>query len=114
MRGRRLPGIHAVLYAMFDADERLDRTAMRRQVELCLDAGVDGIVVLRLATEVAKLTEGEQRALVSWAVEDIAGRAPLGVTIYGNSALAQLDLLRAAQQAGADWLILQPPAVGAY
>ena len=50
MPGRRFAGIHAVLYALFDADERLDRAAMRRQVEHCLTAGVDGIVVLGLAT----------------------------------------------------------------
>ena len=87
---------------------------MRRQVALCLEAGVDGIVVLGLATEVAKLTEAEQRNVIAWAVEDVAGRVPLGVTVYGNSILAQLELLRAAEHAGADWLILQPPAIGAY
>jgi 4-hydroxy-tetrahydrodipicolinate synthase len=114
MAARRFPGIHAVLYALFDAQERLDRPAMRRQVELCLAAGVDGIVVLGLATEVAKLTEAERREVIGWAAEDVAGRVPLGVTIYGNSAIEQLALLHAAQAAGADWLILQPPSVGAY
>ena len=107
-------GIHAVLYALFDAGEALDRAAMRRQVELCLAAGVDGIVVLGLATEVAKLSEAEQRALLDWAAEDIGGRAPLGVTVYGNSIRTQLAMLRAAEAAGARWLILQPPSVGGY
>ena len=114
MASRRFAGIHAVLYALFDADEALDRQAMRRQVALCLAAGVDGIVVLGLATEVAKLAEAEQRAVVDWAAEDVAGRVPLGVTVYGNSVQSQLALLRAAERAGADWLILQPPAVGTY
>jgi 4-hydroxy-tetrahydrodipicolinate synthase len=114
MADRRFPGIHAVLYALFDAHEALDRAAMRRQVELCLSAGVDGIVVLGLATEVAKLTEAEQRAIVSWAAEDVAGRVPLGVTVYGNSVQAQLAMLRAAEAAGAHWLILQPLSVGIY
>ena len=44
----------------------------------------------------------------------MAGRVPLGVTVYGNSIVAQLELLRAAERAGADWLILQPPSVGTY
>ncbi len=110
----RFPGIHAVLYALFDADERLDRAAMRQQVELCLRAGVDGVVVLGLATEVAKLTEAERAALVAWAAEDLAGRAPLGVTVYGNSGVEQLAAVRMAEAAGAAWLILQPPAVGFY
>ena len=82
---------------------------------LCLAAGVDGIVVLGLATEVAKLTEAERREVIGWAAQDVAGRVPLGVTIYGNSITEQLALLqRAPKPLGADWLILQPPSVGAY
>ena len=99
MSARRFPGIHAVLYALFDAEEQLDRAAMRRQVEACVAAGVDGIVVLGLATEVAKLTEAERRQVIEWTAQDIAGRLPLGVTIYGNSAIEQLALLRAASAA---------------
>lgn len=114
MTGARFMGIHAVLYALFNADERLDRVAMRRQVELCLEAGVDGVVVLGLATEVAKLTEAERAALVAWAAEDLAGRAPLGVTVYGNSGVEQLAAVRMAEAAGAAWLILQPPSLGLY
>jgi 2-keto-3-deoxy-L-arabinonate dehydratase len=112
--GRRFPGIHAVLYALFDRDERLDRAAMRRQVELVLAAGVDGIVVLGLATEVTKLGEREQRDLVEWALHDVAGRAPVGVTVQGGSIAAQLARLHDAERAGADWLILQPPTGGSY
>lgn len=114
MTSRTFPGIHAVLYAMFDAHERLDRAAMRAQALACLDAEVDGIVVLGLATEVAKLSERECREVVGWAAEDIGGRVPLGVTVYGNSIAAQRALLRDAEQAGADWLILQPPSVGQF
>lgn len=114
MAGETYPGVHAVLYALFDEAELLDRAAMRRQAELCLAAGVDGIVVLGLATEVAKLTEAERAAVVTWAAEDIAGRVPLGVTVYGNSCVEQQAAMRMAEAAGAAWLILQPPAVGLY
>lgn len=109
-----LAGIHAVLYALFDSDERLDRAAMRRQVELCLAAGVRGVTALGLATEVAKLTEAERRAIMDWTREDVAGRAPLGFTIFGASVREQIAQVRHAEQAGADWVILQPPMVGVY
>ena len=95
-------------------DEALDRKAMRRQVELMIGCGVSGITVLGLATEVAKLTEGERHDAVAWAAEDVAKRVPLSVTVFGNSVPEQTALVRAAEGAGADWLILQPPMVGSY
>ena len=51
-----LGGVYAVPYALWEASERLDRAAMRRQVEMCLAAGVAGSMVLGLAPEVAKLS----------------------------------------------------------
>lgn len=111
---RRFPGIHCVLYALFDAEERLDRALMRAQLEAVLAAGVDGVTVLGLATEVLKLTADERRMLIDWAAEDLAGRVPLSVTIAGNSVAEQVALAAHATRAGADWLILQPPIAGAY
>lgn len=111
---RRFPGIHCVLYALFDAEERLDRAAMAAQVNRVISAGVDGVTVLGLATEVAKLTAAERRAVIDWAAEDVAGRVPLSVTVAGNSVAEQVALARHAEAAGADWLILQPPMAGSY
>lgn len=107
-------GIHAIVYALFDADERLDRAAMRRQVELCLEADVAGVCALGLATEVAKLGLDERRAVMDWVAEDAGGRVPLGFTVVGPSVAEQTALARHAERAGADWLILQPPAAGTY
>jgi len=107
-------GIHAILYAMFDAEERLDRQAMRRQVEVCLAAGVHGIGALGLATEVAKLSEGERRIIMEWTAEDVGRRVPLFFTIFGASVAEQTAQLRHAEAVGADWVILQPPPVGSY
>jgi 4-hydroxy-tetrahydrodipicolinate synthase len=111
---RDLSGIHAMLYALFDADERLDRAAMRRQVAVSLEAGAAGITALGLATEVAKLAEAERRVLMDWVAEDVGGRVPLGFTIFGGSVAEQVAQVRHAERAGADWVILQPPMVGAY
>ena len=109
-----ISGIHAILYALFDADERLDRQAMRRQVETCLDLGVHGIAALGLATEVSKLTVAERRAVMEWTSEDVAGRKPLAFTIYGASVGEQIEQVRAAENVKADWVILQPPMAGSF
>jgi 4-hydroxy-tetrahydrodipicolinate synthase len=107
-------GVHAILYALFDGAERIDPAAMRRQVEVCLDAGVAGIAALGLATEVAKLSFIERGAVMDLVGDAVGGRVPLGFTITGGSVAEQVACLAQAEAAGADWLILQPPAVGAY
>lgn len=112
--GPPFPGIHAILYALFDADEKLDRQAMRRQTELCLGLGVHGMAALGLATEVSKLTQGERLAVMDWVAEDTGGRVPLAFTIYGSSVAEQIAQVRAAEAAKADWVILQPPMVGTF
>jgi 4-hydroxy-tetrahydrodipicolinate synthase len=107
-------GIHAIVYALFDGEERLDRTAMRRQVKLCLGAGAHGMAALGLATEVSKLTEAERRTLMDWVAEDTGARVPLAFTIFGASVGEQIAQIRHAEGVGADWVILQPPPVGNY
>lgn len=109
-----LHGIHAILYALFNDREQLDRMAMRRQVEICLASGVHGIAALGLATEAAKLDEAERMAIMDWVVEDTDGRVPVALTIFGASVEEQVRQVRHATNAGADWLILQPPMVGHY
>lgn len=107
------PGIHCVLYALFDADERLDRAAMAAQVAYAVAAGANGMTVLGLATEVAKLTFAERCDIIRWARADAPG-LPLSVTIAGNSVAEQQALIAVAERVGADWLILQPPVTGTY
>jgi len=72
-------GVHAILYALFDAEEGMDRDLMRRQVDLCLEAGVAGIAALGLASEGTKLSFAERLTMMTWVAEDVAGKAPLGV-----------------------------------
>ncbi|MBV9523102.1 MAG: dihydrodipicolinate synthase family protein [Alphaproteobacteria bacterium] len=102
-------GIHPMLYALFGADGRLDRAAMRRQVEACLAQGAHGLAVLGLASEVGKLSGAEKRQLLEWVGEDLARRRPLAATISGTSPTEQSELAQVAAANGADWLILQPP-----
>lgn len=107
----RFHGIYPMLYAFFDAQGALDRAAMARQVEACLAQGAHGIAALGLATEVSKLSEAERRQVMDWVCSDVAGRCPVALTIFGNSVAQQVEMARAARDAGADWLILQPPPV---
>ncbi len=102
-------GIWPILYAFFTADDTLDRAAMRRQTEICVAGGSHGMAVMGLATEVAKLSPSERRAVVEWAAEDLAGRLKLAVTIFGATPEAQIEAVAHAAAHGAALVILQPP-----
>lgn len=96
-------------YAFFDQAGRLDRPAMRRQVQAALAGGAHGVAVLGLATEVGKLDAVERRQVVEWIAADLDGRLPLAVTVGAGSVEEQVAFARFARSAGADWVILQPP-----
>jgi 2-keto-3-deoxy-L-arabinonate dehydratase len=108
-----IAGIYPILYAFFDHGNRLDRTAMRRQMQAIVRAGAPGVAILGLATEVNKLSRTEREQVIRWAIEDSGGELPLAVTISGATLEAQRDLAAFAIEQGATWLILQPPALPA-
>jgi 2-keto-3-deoxy-L-arabinonate dehydratase len=108
---RPIAGIWPVLYAFFDEQDRLDRNAMRIQVDKTLEAGATGIVILGLATEVKRLSRAERESIVNWARDDIDGRVPLAVTVTGDTPEEQIEFGAWAVAQGAQWLILQPPAL---
>lgn len=104
-------GVYPILYSFFDAEGRLDREAMRRQVNGAIAGGAHGIAVMGLATEVGKLDVNERRQVIDWVGEDIGGRVPFAVTVGEGSVPGQIEFVKAAVAAGADWAILQPPAI---
>ncbi|HSA82094.1 MAG TPA: dihydrodipicolinate synthase family protein [Geminicoccaceae bacterium] len=106
-------GVYPMLYAFFDSRGRLDRAAMRAQVEYCVASGAHGIAALGLGTEVKKLEPAERRLVMEWAAEDLAGRLPLAITVFGATPAEQIAFVGAAAERGAGWVILQPPQTGA-
>lgn len=102
-------GIYPILYAFFDAAGRLDREAMRRQAEACVAGGAHGVAALGLATEVGKLSPAERRQVLEWVVEDVGGRVPVAITVFGETPEVQAEFVRAAAGLGVSWVVLQPP-----
>jgi 2-keto-3-deoxy-L-arabinonate dehydratase len=105
----RFRGIYPMLYAFFDRAGRLDRGAMRAQVDYCVASRAHGVAALGLGTEVSKLSPLERRQVLEWAAEDLRGRLPLAITVFGATPAEQIAFVRAAAERGADWVILQPP-----
>ena len=68
--------------------------------------------MLGLGTEVSKLTPDERLSVMTWAADDLRGRLPLAVTVFGGTPVEQIAFIEAAAERGADWVILQPPQTG--
>ena len=69
------------------------------------------MAVMGLATEVGKLSPAERRQVVEWAAEDLGGRIPLAVTIFGATVEEQSAAVAQAAGCGAAWVVLQPPRI---
>ncbi len=102
-------GIYPMLYAFYGRDGALDRGAMGAQVSFCLEASVHGIACLGLGTEVSQLSAKERISVMQWAVEDVAGKVPVMVTIAGKTSAEAISQIHAAEHAGASWVVFQPP-----
>ncbi len=98
-----------MLYAFFDAEGRLRRDAVTRQVEAAIACGAAGLAVLGLGSEVHKLGRDERRQLLDWTLDAADGRLPVAVTIADGNVPDMIEGARAAEAAGAAWLLLQPP-----
>ncbi|MGI9492868.1 MAG: dihydrodipicolinate synthase family protein [Geminicoccaceae bacterium] len=102
-------GINPILYAFFGEDGKLDRAAMRRQAEACVAMGAHGVAALGLATEVSKLSLAERHDVMAWLTDDVGGRLPIAITVFGDTPEEQIAFVKAAAELGAGWAILQPP-----
>ena len=104
-------GIYPMLMTFYNADDVVDRSLWRPQIEAAIRHGCHGIGVMGLGTEVNKLSPAERREVVADVAEILGGRLPLSVTIGENTAREQIAFGKFAAGLGASWLILQPPPV---
>jgi 4-hydroxy-tetrahydrodipicolinate synthase len=113
MDTRRFHGIYPILYGFFDRHGAPLRDPIRAQVDAAIRHGAHGVAVLGLATETGKLNTSERRQIMERTAEAVNRRVPLAVTVAEPSVHGQAEFIHAAQDAGADWFILQPPAAAA-
>jgi 4-hydroxy-tetrahydrodipicolinate synthase len=72
-----LHGIVTVLNTPFKTDDSIDFTALRKNVDYALDAGVAGFLVPAMAAEVYKLTEKERVEMVAAVLDEVKGKVPV-------------------------------------
>lgn len=104
-----LRGIVTVLNTPFTASNTVDREALRRHVQVALQAGVAGFLIPGMASEVDKLTPAERDLLVHTVLAEAKGRA---CVIGGASAPTATERVQLAQKlvaAGCDGVLVSIP-----
>lgn len=105
-----IAGTFPMLYAFFDDAGALQRDAFAHQVAVARACNADGVAVLGLGTEVAKLARDERRQILDWTLEAAGTDLPVAATLAEGNVPDMKAAARAAERAGAAWLVLQPPA----
>ena len=72
-----LQGIVTVLNTPYTTDNRIDYSALRKNVYYALEAGVAGFLVPAMASEVYKLTETERIEMVNAVLNEVNGKVPI-------------------------------------
>lgn len=91
-----------------DAGE-VDLASLDSVVDYLVAAGVAGLAVLGMASECFMLTGSERRTVIESVAKRLDGKLPLVAGCSHHSAFAAARQAAAAEQSGADMLMVMPP-----
>lgn len=112
----RVEAIHGIIVPIItpmDAQERLDETGLKKQLDRMIDAGVHGIFCLGTNGEGFALNFEEKCRVIEVCAQHVAGRVPLFAGTGCITTAETIALSMHAQQAGADVLSVITPSFAA-
>ncbi len=101
-------GVVPILVTPFDEKGRIDIDSLQSLIDFNIGAGVHGLGVA-LGSEIFKFNEAERETLVSAVVRHVAGRVPVVINTGASGTDLAVFYSKAAEQAGADALMVIPP-----
>ena len=105
----RISGIFNILATPFNEDFDVDYDSLRRLVRFQMTIGAQGLTILGVLGEAAKLTLDERRAVMDTVIETVAGAIPIVVGTSHSQLDTCIALSEAAFSAGADGVMIAPP-----
>lgn len=102
-------GSIVALVTPFTETFAVDYDAYGRLIDWQIEQGTDAIVPCGCTGEAATLSHDEQKQLIKFAVERIAGRVPVIAGTGSNSTTEALSLTKYAKEIGADAALLITP-----
>ncbi len=102
-------GVFPALTTKFTTDDKLDFPLFEKNLKAQLDAGVEGVILGGSLGEASVLNNDEKFDLVKFAVDKIAGKAPVVMGIAEGSTREAVKLAAEAEKCGAKGLMMLPP-----
>ena len=105
----QLEGVYSVLPTPFTAAGEVDGDSLRRVVDLFVGAGVNGVTVLGVTGEVARLDDGERQRVLEIVTSHVNGRIGVVAGTTAEGTRTCIGYSRAAKAAGATAVMVSPP-----
>lgn len=105
---RPLCGVLPIVHTPFTADDQIDSSALRREIDWAYSVGASGLGT-GMVSEILRLTFDERRSLTEQIVEISAGRGAVFVAVGSESGKQALNYARHAEQVGCDAVMAAPP-----
>ena len=102
-------GVYPALTTKFTNNDRLDFAMFEKNLHAQLEAGANGVIIGGSLGEASTLDNHEKLDLIRFAVEKVAGKAPVVMTVAEGSTRHAVSLAQEAEKAGANGLMVLPP-----
>jgi dihydrodipicolinate synthase/N-acetylneuraminate lyase len=102
-------GIYPAVTTTFHKDGSLDLVQFKKNIEVQIESGVDGIIVCGSLGENSTLSPAEKILLLVQTLEQSSGRVPVVICVAESSTVAAIEFVKLAADAGADGLMVLPP-----
>jgi 4-hydroxy-tetrahydrodipicolinate synthase len=104
-----MQGVFPILVTPFDDKGRIDEESLRALVDFNLDAGVHGLGVA-IGSEMFKFNEAERAKVTGIVIDQVRRRVPVVINTGAGGTDLAVFYSRSAEDAGADALMIIPPA----
>src|SRR4051812_8965854 len=111
MNNPRWKGVFPAVTTQMHRDQTIDLEATARHIEVLIDSGVQGLVMLGSLGENTLLEPDEKRSVMRMAQEVAAGRVPVVSGVAEFSTAAACRYAREMEKLGADGLMVLPAMV---
>ena len=108
MKKQVFKGVATALITPFD-ENGINYDQFGRLIDWQIDSGINGLVICGTTGESSTMTDDEHRQAIAFAVKQAAGRVPIIAGTGSNDTKYALDLVRCAQEAGADAALVVTP-----